>query len=182
MNNTIEKKEEVKVARKKTLLEIHREFSTVMYQILNTESEDIPAEVQERYEQGLRELCHKADNYGVVIDQLASFGEQCKHKKEEFAAGERAAKNAQERLKSLMKFVLSQMDEQAVQGDSYRFYLSKPSSRLQIDENLLPKEFKKTVITHVPDKERIEQAVSDGKIIPGVTTIKSQSLRSGRPQ
>lgn len=181
MSNTLETNGQVKVEKKKTLLEIHREFSTVMYQILNTESEDISPEVQERYETGLKELCKKADNYGVVLDQLASFAEQCKHKKDEFAAGERAAKNAQERLKTLMKYVLSQMDDQFVQGDSYKFYLSKPTSRIDIDENVLPKEFKKAVITYSADREKIEKVLAEGKLIPGVTIKKSQSLRSGRP-
>lgn len=164
----------------KTLIQLLNEYHAIAFEILSNAGDSVSEASAEALDGAVKSLCEKADSYGHVMASLKLFQEQCAQRKEEWMKGERTAKSSIEALKSRMRYVLSELPDQSLSGSEYRFFLTKPSSRVKIDETALPKEFMKAQISYVPDREKIEKAVADGASIAGVTIEASQQLREGR--
>lgn len=166
----------------KTLIGMLNDYSRISYEILSASGDDVLEEQVGALTTAINALCEKADNYGHVIDQLKSFADQCAARKEQWQAGERAAKNSIENLKARMRYVLSSIPDQSLQGEEFRFFLSKPSESVEIEAEKIPKEYMKTQISYVPDREKIEADLRAGKEIPGAKIAARQSMRQGRPK
>lgn len=165
-----------------TLINRLNEYEKLTYEILNMAGDDVPEETAKALDAAVASLCEKADSYGFVMDRLKLFVEQCAKRKEEWAQGERTAKNSIESMKARMRFALTQLPEQSISGQEYRFFLTKPTAKLTIEPSEVPREYQKAEIAYKPDKEKIEKAIAAGQSIPGVTVSDSQQLRTGRPQ
>jgi hypothetical protein len=169
--------------KKQTLIALHSEYQAIVYNLLRLcELGDEGVDLAKLRDEAFAKLVEKADSYGFVIEQLESFGEQCKRRVEEWQKGVKASRSAIEGLKFRMRYILSQMDEQKITGSEFEFYLTKPTEKFEVDDTLLPKEYKKAVLVYERDEDKIEADMKEGKEIPGVTKKQSQQLRSRRPK
>jgi hypothetical protein len=164
-----------------SLVDLHNELQMVSEDIIRMGGELTP-ETEKELEQALEELCRKTDGYGAVIKQLESKAAFWKDQKKECEVSQKTIENAIERLKSRMKYVLSQTEGEALQGEFYRFFLAKTAPSMDVNVALLPGQYKKTELVVSPDKTAIKAAMDRGETIPGVTMIETKALRSGRPK
>jgi len=164
-----------------TLIDLDKEYRHVVAAIENypEDSEEGKAYLAEV----ALSLCEKVDGYLVVSERLEAGKLFWKSQKDHCAKAEKVLTNALQSLKERMKFVLSNHPEKSLQGNIARFYLSKGGDTLILDDTKIPNEYKITKIETVPDKEKIERDLRDGKIIPGAA-LKQDNYRllTGRPK
>lgn len=172
--------ESVAIEPKKNFLELQREHANAVYDLLAiADNESVSEEALARVEEACKALATKADHCAYMLDHLAAAGEMFKAKKEQWMRAERTVKNSIERLRHWVKLTVSQTNSNEIVGEDERFYLTKPSPKIEIDETKIPREFMKLVTSYVPDKERIEESVKAGIEIPGASLVYTQQLRRG---
>lgn len=165
---------------KKNFMDLQREHANATYDLLALEDDENVSETQlAKVEETFKALATKADNCGYMLEQLAAVQELFKVRREKWQRAERTAKNAIERLRHWVKWTVSQSDSGEIMGEEVRFYLTKPTEKIVIDESKIPREFMKLVTSYIPDKERIEESVKAGIEISGVTRESIRQLRTG---
>lgn len=165
-----------------SLVALNSEFQSIANE-LTAAGGELTEDSEKRLDAVVTALCEKADGYGVVQDQLEHQAEYWKYQKTTCHDAEKAIRNGIQRLKDRMKFVLRTVPGECLQGELYRFFLTHSADTLEIDAQALPPSWMKTEIKVVPDRERIEEAISKGETIPGVTRIvDNKALRVGRPK
>jgi hypothetical protein len=174
---------EVKQEPSTSLVALNSQFMAVFTQILEAGGELTP-ESEDALVQTELALCEKTDGYGIVLEQLQNRLDFWEYQTKKCADVKRAIDNAITRLKDRMKFVLSQRPEgeQQLQGELYRFFLADAADKIEVDEHLLPDQFKKTFIDVTPDREKIKAALAAGEKILGVRVTPNKSLRQGKPK
>lgn len=165
-----------------SLVSLNDEFKHITEEIIQAGG-DLGEGRELRLDSILLSICQKADAYGVVQEQLEKGKEFWKYQKDKCAQAEKTFENGLKKLRDRMKFVLSDFPKNEIQGELYRFFLSKSADRIEIDETQLPKAYFTTEIRLIPNKEMIQKDIDEGKQVPGVSKIiNNTSLRSGRPK
>lgn len=164
-----------------SLVSLNAQYASLAAEIMSIGGE-LTQDMELKLQCTLDALCVKTDGYGVVLEQLKNQSEFWKKQKVECAEAQSVMERAIERLKERMRFVLSQTDGEALQGDIYRFFLCRTKPTLVLDDTLLPAAYKKTQMTVTPDRDAIETSIALGNEIPGVTVQENKALRQGRPK
>lgn len=165
----------------KTLVELDSEFRGVIARIESLEGDPSPeAEVQLR--EVMQALCEKVDGYAAIISEFEAQRDKWKEREEHCGKARKYYTASIERLKDTMRFVLGNNPTKSLQGEYFRFFLSKAAPRLEINESELPDAFKTVKITTVPDRDAIETALLKGEKVPGCQLVENYSLRQGRPK
>lgn len=167
--------------KRPSLVLLNNEYAALGARIAELGGELTP-ETEKELERLTSELCAKADGYGVVLRQLEHNVEFWKLQKLECAAAQRVYENAVQALKDRMKFVLGTTDGEALQGELFRFFLARTAPTLNIEDSLLPAQYKKSELVVTPDREAIKAALNKGETVPGVTQQENKALRTGRPK
>lgn len=159
----------------KKLLDIVAETNLLMQSIIENGGE-LSEETANMLDVSKHNLEIKVDSYAYVLDQLKLQGPYWKQKASEMNAVakgcERAAKSLQDRLKYAMKT----LEVEEVAGQEYKFKLAKTAGKLVIsDEAIIPDEF--LVVSYIPNKEKIKEAIKSGIEVPGAYIESEPSLR-----
>ena len=165
-----------------SLVSLNSEYQSVAAELVSAGGEFTP-ESEKRLDAAITALCQKADGYGIIQEQLESQAEFWKMQKDKCAQAEKVFTGTIKNMKDRMKFVLRQFPGEALQGEFYRFFLTKSADTLQINSEELPPQFMTTEIKTVPDRDKIEAALARGETVPGVSKIvDNKALRVGRPK
>jgi gamma-glutamylcyclotransferase (GGCT)/AIG2-like uncharacterized protein YtfP len=164
-----------------SLVELSAQYSSVAAQLIAMGGELTP-DTEAMLEATQTALCEKTDGYGIVLDELEAEAAFWKFQKDKCAAAQKAIEGVAESLKNRMRYVLSQREEQSLQGDVYRFFLARAADSIDVDETVLPARFKVSKLVTSADREAIKAAIAAGEAIEGVTVKPNTSLRSGRPK
>jgi Siphovirus Gp157 len=174
---TIEQEKE-----KKSLVDLEKEFRDIVYQIQEMGGELTP-EAEKELDASFEALCAKTDGYGIVHERLKAEIDFWKIQKDSCAKAESVFKNALESLRNRMKFVLENREDKSLQGNFFRFFLAKGADRLEVVDELLPREFMIAKVIVSPDTDAIKKALKEGKEVPGAKMIGNNfSLRMGKPK
>lgn len=149
----------------KQLIESNGEIS------LGDPVEIIMADVQNK-------LSEKLDSYEMVMTRLKSRAEDYRKYSQQFAKSAQAMEKANERMRDKIKEAMQLMGKDEVNGNMFRYKLAQSNFSLVIDEDILPDEYKKTLISVVPDKEKIKEDLKNGIKIEGARLEPNVSLRS----
>lgn len=140
-------------------------------------------ELTEELEQALalneKNLQSKVDGYKLYIEHLEKRAEYFKQIENEAKDARKMFENVQDRLKDRIKSVMSFLNVNEIEGESYRFKLIDGKDKLVIhDENAISDEYKKEVVSLELDKEKLMKDLQAGLKIDGVDIQVVKSLRT----
>lgn len=113
----------------------------------------------------------KVGNIARWIVNLEYEENNCKDRKEVFAARERAAKNKRERLKNYLSGVLN---GQKWQDEDIRISFRKSKSVDVFGE--VPDDYRVTETVSRPDKIKLKEALNAGEVIEGARLIEKNNI------
>lgn len=162
----------------RTLIQILKDFSAIDDLLFET-----GGELNETLENWMAinesNLVEKVDSYKLYMEHLDSRIEYFKTIKEQANNAQNILKNMKQSMKDRVEYVMDQMEVDELRGDTFRFKLSAPKAKLDItSQDELPVEFMKEVVELHPDKEKIEAALNEGKLVTGARLIETRTLRS----
>ena len=121
----------------------------------------------------------KVDSYRYIMDRLEAEEEYFSAKANEYHAATKVLANARLRIKDQLKHQMQEQGLEVLCGNDYQFKLSKTKGSVLVNnEDLIPKEYIKEVLTRTVDKVSLAQDLKEGMVIPGVSLSESVSLRS----
>jgi len=123
-------------------------------------------------------LAQKTDSYKIVLEQLKLQNEYWKAKSREAQKVAQAMAAVSDSLKYNIKNAMNELDIKELKGNDYRFKASVLKPKLELNEEMLPKEYMIEEVKFVPDKDRIRRALETGKQIIGARLIESTGLRA----
>jgi hypothetical protein len=131
------------------------------------------------------QIAVNADSIALKADSYNNILEWCEHSetyyrsmaaKYEIVA--RSYVTLEKRLKHNIRETMLMMDSKEIMGHGVRFVLSFLKPKLEIfDEDKLPMSMLDEVVTHVPNKDRIRDALESGIEVSGARLIPTTSLR-----
>ncbi len=123
-------------------------------------------------------LPKKVDGYGFLLDRLTKEAQFWQEKSDLYAAVAKSTLNFQARMKDRIKIAMEIMRQDEVRGFDVRFKMVRNSQEsLAIDERALPRDWTMEVVTRVPDKERIKEAIKSGKTVTGCVLTQGYHVR-----
>lgn len=162
--------------QKNSLPVIVAEMSGILSQIVEAGGELTP-ELEAAFDNVGSQIKVKADSYAFLIDKLEAESDFWKAKAESFSKVAKSCKSLRDRLSDSIKTAMVELDMPEVEGEDFRFKLSRTAPRLVLNEEALPKEYLMQVTTYTPDKDRIKAALTDGAKIPGAALEGGFSVR-----
>lgn len=123
------------------------------------------------------ELFKKVDSYSFLLDHLKADIAFWEEKEKMYKAKRQQTENKRERLKERLKEIMQERGLLKLQGESTEICL-QPTRTLEINEELLPQEFKRREERWFVDKEQVRHAVVNGEAVPGVGFVEGMSLRT----
>jgi hypothetical protein len=139
-------------------------------------------EVSPELEQALAlietQLPKKVDAYAVIMERMEDEATYWHRKAAEMLQVAKRIEKAHERMKERITFAMSQAEEEALQGETYRFKLSPGPDRVVVtDPSLIPTQYIREKVELSPDKDKIKADIKLGKDVPGATLERSPVLR-----
>ena len=129
------------------------------------------------------QLVSKADSCHWVLKRLDTEAKFFKEESKRLAEYGKTFSNAKEALKERIEEALHQVEGGEIEGETVTFKLKQNPPALKIvDENALPKEFRKEVTETVVDKIGIKDALKKGIEIAGAVLTQGKSLLISRPR
>lgn len=159
----------------KSLLQITQEINEIEKQIILSDGEitpDIEAELNSVQEL----LLNKVDAYSARMEFITARAQVYQERANAYEKIARSMKNYSQRLKENIKQAMVERGVNELVGNACTFRLTTTKVRTTIDESSLPQEYK--MVTYVPDKEKIADAVKKEIEVPGVTLTQGFMLRS----
>lgn len=154
-------------AMKTTLQFLAQEAIEIARLIVEADGELSP-ELEKRLDVNAAALARKVDSY-VHIDETLEMHEAM-WKQRAQACSEMSKRFAfhRERLRDRVKATMQEMGSTEIQGTFNRYKLTALKPKLVItDEKALPANLTMQIVTLVPDRVRIEQALQEGFEVPG---------------
>lgn len=139
---------------------------------------EISASVNSWLELVNKQLAQKVDSYDYIIKALTAEAEFLDMRAAELWVVAKAKMKFVQDLKDRIKITMMDMQTNELQGETKSFKLTRSGKKLLLEESIIPPEFNTTVITHVPDKERIKTCLATGQDIPGARFEEIIQLRT----
>jgi Ni,Fe-hydrogenase I large subunit len=124
-----------------------------------------------------QEIATKADSYAFVMDKLEAEATLFKERADQFSKAAKACSNLKDRLQERIKMAMQDMGKREVQGDDFRFVLSKAHPKLIVNEEKLPSDYFMVVSEKIADKQKIRQILDAGGEIFGAKYEEVSALR-----
>lgn len=161
---------------KKTLFDLVAQTNSITQTLIERGGE-LDADLEKIFDEVNLQLADKVDSYAGVMERMDTEASYWKAKADMYSKIAKAHAAVKDRLKDRIKSAMTAMGKDEVLGNDIRFKLAKAQPALIIEDSVLPAEFKMVVTTHVPDKERIKEALKEGFSVPGARLENSFSLR-----
>lgn len=123
-------------------------------------------------------LPQKIDSYYRVMKHLESSEEYFKARAEEFHVQAVQLKNARDRLKRNIKFIMEENRINQLSGNDYSFKLTNAKPKMIIQDELVPDEYKQEIKMIEIDKDKIYEDLSKEMVIPGCRFEPTVALRT----
>lgn len=121
----------------------------------------------------------KIDGYKLFMDRLEAEAEFLEARAEEFKTAAKSLQNAYTRLKEHLKTLMISSNIDELSGNDFQFKISKTKGSVIVsNQDLLPKEYVKEILSISVDKVKISQDLNAGLTIPGAFLQESFRLSS----
>lgn len=164
----------------KTMNELLKESNAYEVRILNALEEtggEITEEIGQLMAMVDRPIAHKTDAYAIIMDSLEARVERLKTDSRAFTDAAKTCERVIDHMKDRLKNLMAHYGKDNLEGERFRFKLSRVKPRLEVDQDLLPKEYLIAVTEYQVDKDKIRMALDLGEVIPGAKFVESNSLR-----
>lgn len=123
------------------------------------------------------ELHVKVENYARIIKNVQAEVEAYKEEVARMTAKRKSLENNIGRMKEAAEYAMRLQGETKVKGELFTIAIQKnpPSLKIDIEPEELPQEFQTITIT--PNKEKIKEAIKEGKDIKWARLEQGESLR-----
>lgn len=168
--NPVPEADKIPEADKLSLRDLTWQANELMDKIHQAQGEITP-EIElalSKVDLGVRE---KIDGYAFVLERLKSEEAFFKAQADKYAKVAKASARAQERLKTSLKEGLLSLNQREAQGLTTRITISPTPEKLELDEKLIPNEYRMKVTEWVPDKERIKEALERLRLVDGAKLV-----------
>ena len=153
---------------KKSLVAIAHDMVALEQKIIERDGE-LDAGLEKELAEISTQLSTKVDAYKWRMDRLEAAIEFWKNQKDEAAQAESVLKNFLKGMQNRIKETMVAMEVTEVRGQKFVFGLSAGKPKLVIDkEEDIPDNFFIVKTEHVPDNEKIKEALLKDASIPGV--------------
>lgn len=135
-------------------------------EVLNKALEEIDEDIQD-----------KVYNITKAIKNIENNMKACKEEEKRIAARRKQLENRVESLKEYVKSCMTIANKKKIETDLFNIKIAKnPPSVKILDENILPAEFKKEVITFSIDKAALKERLKNGESIDGCKLEQGERL------
>lgn len=135
-------------------------------------------EITEQIAKSLAQIAKKVDGSVFVLERFEKIAEHYAEKAQKMADISTSARKAKDRLKEYIKNSMELMGSTELDGEDYRFKISKGPPKVIIGaESDLPKQFITSRVVETPDKKAIGKAIEAGQEVPGASLEYSVTLR-----
>jgi hypothetical protein len=122
-------------------------------------------------------LTHKVDAYKGRLDQIKLLAEECRKRAQDAQRAAQRLEHVQTALEDRIKEAMLNLGTMELKGSEWRYKLTPSVGRLELNEALVPKEFKVTTIVESADKAKIRAAIESGEVVPGAEIKPGFQLR-----
>lgn len=161
----------------KTLMQLVDESSDVI-QMIRASGGEVTEEIQQMLLVTESNFAQKVDNYNIVLSRLEMEKEYWAEMAKKIQAVAKGYDNSLNFLKSNLKNAMLTLDKTEMMGDGYRFKLSKSKPIVEVDADKVPAEFLDEEVVYTPNKEKIRQALAEGRAVEGARLKESYQLRT----
>lgn len=123
------------------------------------------------------ELKQKVVDYATVIRSLEYDNAIIDEEIKRLQHMKKTRANAVDRLKNAVSDAMQSFNIPEVETATAKINFRKSESVEVLDEELIPKEYKRTVVKTAPDKTAIKKALKSGEQIPGCELLTNQNLQ-----
>lgn len=139
---------------------------------------EISPEIESRMAIIEQNIPEKIDAYCYVMDKLEAESKFWKEKSEEAESISRKFASQGEYMKKRIKGYMAEHNLKELVGNESKFTLSKAVSSVTIyDSTHIPDQFIREVVTYVPDKKHLKEALEEGLEIAGCRLDGGAALR-----
>lgn len=149
-----------------------------LWQLLAESGGEISPQIETWLNEIETNLAEKVDNYKLFLDEIENEAERLKTQSKLFNEASKQLTNLHNRIKDNIKFAMTKLETDTMNGQNFKFKLTNPIAKINIDEDKLPLEYKKKLEEYVPDSDKIRIDVELGKTIPGVMVEYKPGLRT----
>lgn len=150
-----------------TLAFLAKEANVLSDLLLDSQGELTP-ELEAWYDAHSQALTRKVDSYVFIEESLDDQVERWKARAEAARTIAKRFESFKDKLRDRVKFAMKEMGVDTLEGDLYRYKLSKRKAKLVIEDPAkIPDSFKLIVTVTEPDKDKIQSALNDGFTVPG---------------
>jgi len=149
-----------------TLYELFQSQNQVLEQLLRSGEES--DEINKTLMNLQVDVPAKVSAYKHLIDRLEAESDYLNEKADEYKAASKVLDNARTRIKDRLKSIMLEFNLDELDGGDVCFKLSKSKASVVINnEELVPEEYTRTVVSKSYDKVRISQDLNANKVVPG---------------
>lgn len=161
------------------LLSLSDETIEILYLLDSGEGDE--SELVARLEEVSAALAQKLDRAAWAVRDLDRLAAARKEEADKLREQSKRIESAAERLKALMLLAMQQTGQQRVETPRYTLRIQKNPPRVDVlEEQLVPGEFKRIVVTTTVDKRAIlERVKQTGEVIDGVEIVRGERLVIG---
>lgn len=162
----------------KSLVNIINEFSRLDSLLIESGGE-LTEELEQALALNEKNLQQKVDGYKLYIEHLKTRAEYFKNLENEAKEARKMFENVEDKLKERIKHVMSFLNVNEIEGETFRFKLIEGKDKLVVkDEALVSDEYKREVVSLELDKEKLLHDLQSGLKIEGVEIQVIKSLRT----
>lgn len=163
----------------RSIFEIDIEYLNIINEIIDNEGE-ADEELFQRLLDVESELTTKVKNYVNIMDKLEMEEEALNKKIKRLQAAKNRRKNARERLKQNLIYVMTTSDMKKLSTDDFNVTVTKGSVKVdELDLSVVPSDYLKEKKEYSVDKEKVRKLYKENEEIeiPGVKVYRNPGLR-----
>lgn len=139
-------------------------------------------ELDEQLEAFFNEIAEKktdkAEAYHHMLEHLKFEEDFFKSEGNKYLTVAKSIRNAQERMKSIIKYVMEKEGIKEITGRTCRMVLTSAKPALDIDEQKIPDAYKQEVVTLEVNKNKIRAELEAGNEVQGARLVPVFTLRT----
>jgi hypothetical protein len=155
-----------------SIFNISNELQAIINEIIDSGGE-VTTEIENALEIKESELAVKSENYGYVIKSMEYDVSIVDAEIKRLQAIKKVRANAIDRLKNVLSETMIQFEVPEIVTPTMKINFRKSTTLEIIDEDRIPKEYKKVKVTTSVDKMLLKDAIKDGISFEGIAELKT---------
>lgn len=162
-----------------TLINITRQMHEIETKLLecNGEIDENLTKELVQFEENQAVLKSKVDSYHYIIEKSKDNAKFWKKRADEITRIQKSFEQLEKNLKSMLKVAMNNLNVKEIKGEDYNFKLQNSKASIVYNEKEIPDIYKRQIVTTEIDKKAIQDEISMGNTVEGVTVIENKSMR-----